>query len=417
MADFTLKNLVFRANQTTVITAFCHDMSLLQNIEAGYISGDGRHQDGSFPDSLRKFEPIPFDICGNIMQFQLYLAGEGSHTIKLQFERDGEKEYTYLEFYSLYDDLYKLEPYKGNIHCHTSDSDGLNAPENALCVTRQAGFDFTAFSEHRLYTDHTSDCKALTDSLGIKLFRAEEVHSLPIWMCHILSFGASEGISLRQDTPQYKSDVSEAMKNYPDLPENLQNYAAQAEVILCYISEAGGLGIMCHPYWKHSGRINMPAVLNDVFFEKLPFEAIEIATADNANTSLTNAKCFELARQGKNLPLLAGSDWHGQAGERMQCAYNIIFASKCDEQNIISAIKQHRCIAVFGEETPVVFGDFRLVNYALFLIRNFYSQRDALCERLGVLALYSISEQDNTFDKDIAELRAAVDLQNMMLKG
>ena len=416
MFDFVLKNLVFPADETSVVTAFCHDMSLLENIEAGYISGDGRQQNGIFPDSFRMFEPIPFDICGNILTFEIFLAGEGTHTIKLQYERNGETEYVYLEFYSLYKDLYALTPYKGNIHCHTTDSDGLNTPENALCVAKQAGFDFVAFSEHRTFTDHTEDCKPLLDKLGITLFHSEEVHSLPSWVCHIMSFGAEKGVSQRQDMPQYQQDVAEAEANYSDLPENLRNYAAQSEVILRYISEAGGVGIMCHPYWKHGGRINMPSLLNDVFFEKLPFEAMEIANSDSANTSLTNSRYIELVKRGRQLPVLAGSDWHGQNGERMQCAYNIIFADKCEEKSISSAIKNGKCVAVFGESNPIAFGDFRLVNYALFLIRNYYLRRDADCERLGVLMLYSLN-CDNSFEKDISELRAAIDLQKMMLKG
>lgn len=416
MQDFILKNLVFQADKRAVVTAFCHDMSLLDFIEAGYISGDGRMQNGSLPDSFRKFEPVPFEIRGNVLQFDLFLSGEGTHTIKLQYRRNDAAEYVYLEFYSLYSDLYALTPYKGNIHCHTTDSDGLNTPENTLCVARQAGFDFVAFSEHRKFIDHTGDCKHLLDNLGINLFHAEEVHSLPLWVCHILSFGANSGISQRQESAEYKSDVEFAKEKYSDLPEDLREYAAQSDVILRYISEAGGLKIMCHPYWKHTGRINMPAKLNEIFFEKLPFDAMEIASADNANTSLANAKYTELAGNGFNLPVLAGSDWHGQNGERMQAAYNIVFAQKCSESSVADAVRIGNSVAVFGEDNPVVFGSVRLVNYALFLIRNFYSRRDADCEQLGLLMLYSLN-CGNSFDKDISGLKASVDLQNFMLKA
>ena len=84
MEHFKLKNLVYPADSKVIVTAFCSDLSLLENIEAGYISGDGRQQNGIFPDSFRMFEPIPFDICGNILTFEIFLAGEGTHTIKLQ---------------------------------------------------------------------------------------------------------------------------------------------------------------------------------------------------------------------------------------------------------------------------------------------------------------------------------------------
>lgn len=416
MEHFKLKNLVYPADSNVIVTAFCSDLSLLENIEAGYISGNGCHQDGTMPESLRQFEPISFKVCGNILEFELYLAGEGLHSIKLQYEKDTVLEYGYLEFYSLYEDLFKLTPFKGNFHCHTIDSDGLNTPQNTLCVARAAGFDFIGFSEHRLYSNHIEDCQTLLDMLGVKLFHAEEVHSVPKWVSHILSFGADECVSVRQETSQYQTDVENALSNYPELSEELRNYAAQSEVILRYISEAGGLGVMCHPYWKHAGRYNVPFKLADTFFAKLPFEAVELATSDNANTSLVNAKYCEIIRTGADLPVIAGNDWHGKNGERMEQAYNIIFAESCDEKIIADAIRGRRCAAVYGEEDPMVFGDFRMVNYALFLLRNYYGQRDALCEQLGILSL-CVLNGNTSFDCEISRLKAAVDLQDMMLKN
>ena len=312
--------------------------------------------------------------------------------------------------------MFELTPYKGNFHCHTTDSDGLNTPQNALCVAREAGFDFTAFSEHRCYSDHTSDCRELLECLGLKLFHAEEVHSLPKWVCHILSIGAGNSVSDLQDMAQYRADVQNELANFPELPEELRYYAAQSSVLLRYISEAGGLGVMCHPYWKQAGRFNVPIQLTDVFFDKLNYDAVELATGDNANTSLVNSRYQAVCRAGRNIPMLAGSDWHGQTGERMEQAYNVIFASSCDEKNIVEAIRQNRCAAVFGEEKPLVFGEFRLVNYTLFLLRNFYTERDTLCERLGLLTLSSLTGE-TSFDGEISRLKAAIDLQNMMLKN
>ena len=126
-------------------------------------------------------------------------------------------------------------------------------------------------------------------------------------------------------------------------------------------------------------------------------------------------KAGAFSKTGRDLPVLAGSDWHGQNGERMERAYNIVFAASCDENSIVDAVRKRRCAAVFGEESPLVFGDFRMVNYALFLMRNYYSQRDNLCEQIGLLTLCSLNG-NSEFDGEISRLRAAVDLQKMMLK-
>lgn len=44
--------------------------------------------------------------------------------------------------------------YKGNLHCHSTNSDGKRSPEDAIAMYKKAGYDFIAFSEHNLYTNH-----------------------------------------------------------------------------------------------------------------------------------------------------------------------------------------------------------------------------------------------------------------------
>lgn len=43
--------------------------------------------------------------------------------------------------------------YRGNIHSHTTMSDGMLTPEEAVKLYKENGYDFLCFSEHDLYTD------------------------------------------------------------------------------------------------------------------------------------------------------------------------------------------------------------------------------------------------------------------------
>lgn len=43
--------------------------------------------------------------------------------------------------------------YKGNLHCHSTVSDGELAPEDVVCLYRSNGWNFLAFTEHRVFTD------------------------------------------------------------------------------------------------------------------------------------------------------------------------------------------------------------------------------------------------------------------------
>jgi hypothetical protein len=43
--------------------------------------------------------------------------------------------------------------YKGNLHCHTTRSDGHCSPEELAAAYREHGYDFLSFTDHNIYTD------------------------------------------------------------------------------------------------------------------------------------------------------------------------------------------------------------------------------------------------------------------------
>ena len=43
--------------------------------------------------------------------------------------------------------------YKGNLHCHSTNSDGTETPEERIAEYREAGYDFLAITDHWYYTD------------------------------------------------------------------------------------------------------------------------------------------------------------------------------------------------------------------------------------------------------------------------
>lgn len=51
--------------------------------------------------------------------------------------------------------------YKGNLHSHTTNSDGKLSPEDAVALFRAFGYHFLCFSEHDRYTDYREqfDCE------------------------------------------------------------------------------------------------------------------------------------------------------------------------------------------------------------------------------------------------------------------
>lgn len=43
--------------------------------------------------------------------------------------------------------------YKGNIHSHTTVSDGMLTPEQSVKLYKDNGYHFLCFSEHDIFTD------------------------------------------------------------------------------------------------------------------------------------------------------------------------------------------------------------------------------------------------------------------------
>jgi len=47
--------------------------------------------------------------------------------------------------------------YKGNLHCHSTVSDGILTPEEVVSVYKRNGWDFLAFTDHRIFTDWSDE--------------------------------------------------------------------------------------------------------------------------------------------------------------------------------------------------------------------------------------------------------------------
>ncbi len=47
--------------------------------------------------------------------------------------------------------------YKGNLHCHSTNSDGKLSPKEVVDLFKENGYSFLCFSDHDIYTDYRSE--------------------------------------------------------------------------------------------------------------------------------------------------------------------------------------------------------------------------------------------------------------------
>jgi len=111
--------------------------------------------------------------------------------------------------------------YKGNLHTHTSRSDGRLDPEETVRRYREAGYDFLALTDHNTITEIQSPSDDFLLLLGVELDgdRADAGEAF-----HIVSFGL---------------DGPGPVPSRPTIDH-----------ALAWTRERGGEAILAHPYWS-----------------------------------------------------------------------------------------------------------------------------------------------------------------------
>ncbi|MCA1596282.1 MAG: CehA/McbA family metallohydrolase [Chloroflexi bacterium] len=102
---------------------------------------------------------------------------------------------------------------RGNIHTHTTASDGKSDPQDVVDWYAAHGYDFLIITDHNLVLALDG-----LDSRGMLLVRGEE---LTASCSHVLGLGIQETLP-RGESTQEQIDL---------------------------VNEAGGLAVVCHPYW------------------------------------------------------------------------------------------------------------------------------------------------------------------------
>lgn len=205
--------------------------------------------------------------------------------------------------------------YKGNLHLHTTCSDGRKSPEEARDIYLNGGYDFLAISDHRKVSTETVMHESLLSVQSIELD-----YTLVGQVVHIVGFGV-------------KSDVAEGL-----LPQMSPQRAINA------IRKAGGIAILAHPAWS----LNTPEVINGL----RDLDAVEIYNTvsgipfngDRADSSgiIDVAFC-----QGRLLNLVASDDTHFYEGDECK-SYVMVAAEEKTEEAIKAALRKGDFYATQG---------------------------------------------------------------------
>jgi hypothetical protein len=125
--------------------------------------------------------------------------------------------------------------YKGNVHAHTTISDGTRNPEKLVEMYRDAGYDFLSVTDHSV----VADTRGLGGP-GFLLIPGEEIcvgRSHAGTLYHMVALGVDETLP------------------FTDFDRGLD-----PQRVVDHVNEIGGILILAHPYWSGLSHDDMMAL-------------------------------------------------------------------------------------------------------------------------------------------------------------
>ena len=282
--------------------------------------------------------------------------------------------------YAVDTELSGLRPFKGETHCHTNRSDGVSEPCELILRYLGVGFDFAAITDHHRYAPsiEARDIIApLTDLFTV--FAGEEVHNKNMGYFHVVNFGGNSSVNaIIENDDEYVDGEISRIKAERSFPVGVNpDLAAYRIFISEHVKRAGGVSILAHPFWDAYGEYNMERAELEYHLCEGVFDALELFAGndgDGNGDNLEIALWGDLRAKGVRTPVLGASDNHNSdaPGTRFNHNFSLVFAKSTED--ISNAIREGRGVAVKRRDDTdfLVIGEYSLVAYARFLIREMY---------------------------------------------
>lgn len=325
-----------------------------------------------------------------VLRFSIPFGEEQQYALTLSAGE--KKEFAELRVYAADEDLYALTPFRGDMHCHTCRSDGIESPEIVAANYRKAGFDFLSITDHRQYAPSLEAIEAYKDvPIDLKLFPGEEVHP-PENNSHIIHFGGDYSINeiFLKEPERYRREVNEIARGL-NLPEGVDPVEYASCMWVCKnIRAAGGLAVLAHPCWIQWHAYHLKQKSFRCKLETHLFDALELTCGQSLEENQMQVSAWQQARaDGYSVPIVGSSDSHGTVNsEWFNLSKMVMLARSSGRDDLIEAAKAGRAVVLeqyHGEKLPRVYGVHRYASFVLFLVTEYFPMHDELCFEEGRL--------------------------------
>lgn len=324
-------------------------------------------------------EHHPLVRRGNALVLEVEFPQEDCYLCALYV--DGEKAAD-LELYALDADLFSKTPFKGDNHMHTWMSDGRDSPMYMVAAACRFGYDYCTITDHGK-REPSLIARDFFRETGVDflVIPGEEVHS-PDNPVHIINLGGRASVNdwWRYHEDEYRAAVEEELSRMPEPMSAKDRYAAAAsQVMFDRIRQEGGVSILCHPNWILPHGFNETEDITDYLFDHRRFDVLELIAGGAYEVGTQMQLSYYHDRP--TLPIVGSSDAHSCFGYRLEPGnYTIVFADRLEADSIVEAIRAGRAVAGNANK---LYGDYRLVKYGYFLLRNYYPKHKEMRSQLG----------------------------------
>ena len=205
--------------------------------------------------------------------------------------------------------------YKGNLHMHTTRSDGRRSYEDAVETYRKAGYDFIAVTDHWIYGEERKQKDFLILS-GCEYNLGADPHEK---VFHIVGFGMEQKPEINREENPGPQEVIDAIR------------------------KAGGLAELAHPSWSMT-RVDDVLPLTGL----CGTEIYNTLSGKPWNCRPDSSEFIDLcATAGKLLPCLAVDDVHFYEGDETR-SFIFVKAKELSREALLRAIEQDDFLASQG---------------------------------------------------------------------
>ena len=209
---------------------------------------------------------------------------------------------------------------RGNLHTHTTRSDGAHEPQAVVDRYAEAGYDFLMLSDHDVYTS-AADCAAL-DNRGMVLIPGNEITANGP---HIVHVGASGVVAPHADRQRVFDDIN----------------------------AGGGFPIVAHPNWYE----DFDHCTHETLRAWTGYAGLEIfngVVGRLHGSPYATDHWDRLLAAGRRVWGYAHDDLHDAAKGDFALGWNAVYASERSPAAVVEALRNGRFYASTGVEIVAI---------------------------------------------------------------